>query len=293
MKKFQTLGELLSDFRAFSNISQSDLASELDVDVRSVIRWEKNDTLLSNEKEHLLSMVTFIPYQVIRNLNASVPIATFYDFDLRKYSLSSLSKDLPDADWIKSRLTSETDRIKTIDSNSDIEHIIRFIELQRNPLKTINKEIIRSAAQIFPEMNLIIQDQSGNYSGHCVYFPLHQDTYQKLRNREMTEAELEPKDLIDHKNNDNPVFYCHSITADCNENFFYIIGEVLNFYRKLDSKDYLYALITSRYDSHLMSHQLGVHTVWEDRDIQEQHNLLGVPRLVEGNFKNFLKKINS
>ena len=42
-----------------------------------------------------------------------------------------------------------------------------------------------------------------------------------------------------------------------------------------------------------MSHQLGVKTVWEDHETQEQYNLLDVPRLVEGNFENFLKKVNT
>jgi transcriptional regulator with XRE-family HTH domain len=95
MKKYETLGDLLIDFRSFNTLSQSELASQFDVDIRSVIRWEKDESLLSSAKEKAMTLITFRPYQVIRNLNMSNQIPTFYDFDLRKYSLSAISSDLP------------------------------------------------------------------------------------------------------------------------------------------------------------------------------------------------------
>ncbi|WP_033960036.1 transcriptional regulator [Psychroserpens jangbogonensis] len=289
MKKYKTLGDLMTDYRSYHSISQSELASEFDVDIRSVIRWEKNETLLSSDKENAMADITFIPYQVIRNLNTTTQIPTFYDFDLRKYSLSAISSDLPDANWIKSRINNETDRIKQISLHNDLKNIIRFIELQKNPLKSQNIDLITEACKLLPELNIAIHDQSGYYSGHCIYFPLSMETYLKIKNREIDENQLKPRDLINYKNHDNPVFYCHSITADCNENFFYIIGTVLKFYRDTPIKNYLYALLTSRYDSHLMSDQLGVKTVWKDEEAQKKYNLLDTPRLVEGNFSAFLK----
>ena len=81
MKKYITLGSILKDYRLHQGISQSELAANLDVDIRSVMRWEKNQTLLNSEKEEELARVTFIPYQVLRKLNAGNPIPTFYDFD--------------------------------------------------------------------------------------------------------------------------------------------------------------------------------------------------------------------
>lgn len=289
MNKYKSLGNLLIAYRNFYKLSQSEFASLVDVDVRTIIRWEKNETLLSNDTEKLLTKETFIPYQVIRNLNAKPPIATFYDFDLRKYSLSKISSSLPDADWIKSRLNFSTNRIRTINANKDLSHIIRFTKLQRNPLKSMNTDLIKSAIQLLPELNLLISDQSGFYSGHCVYFPLSIKTYQRLKSRDIEEYQLQSSDLVNYKTQEIPVFYCHSITADCNENFFYIIGEVLKFYRDIKAKNYIYALLTSRYDSHLMSKQLGVNTIWKDTNIQKKHQLIDAPRLIEGNFNSFLK----
>jgi len=70
MKKYTSLGTLLIDFRAYKNMSQAELASKFDVDIRTIIRWEKNETLLKSDKEEDMVDITFIPYQVIRNLNA-------------------------------------------------------------------------------------------------------------------------------------------------------------------------------------------------------------------------------
>ncbi len=288
MRKYKTFGDLLMDFRSHHNISQSKLASKLDVDIRSVIRWEKNKTLVGSDKENVLADITFIPHQVIRNLNTINQIPTFYDFDLRKYSLSSISSNLPDADWIKSRIDCQTNRLQPISITDDLKNVIRFTELQKNPLKSRNIDLITEACKLLPELNMVIRDQSGYYSGHCIYFPLDMDTYLKIKNREIDENQLEPRDLINYKNCDNPVFYCHSVTADCNENFFYIIGAVLKFYRDTPIKNYTYALLTSRYDSRLMSDQLGVKTVWEDIETKKKYNLLDAPRLVEGNFNAFL-----
>lgn len=292
MKKYITLGSILKDYRLHQGISQSELAANLDVDIRSVMRWEKNQTLLNSEKEEELARVTFIPYQVLRNLNAGNPIPTFYDFDLRKYSLTAISNELPDAEWIKAKIDMSTTRLKHIKTDEDIENIIRFTKLQNNPLKNINHKLIIEAARIFPDMNLIMFDQSGNYSGHSVYFPLGMTTYTKIRERKLNETDLEIKDLVNYKSQITPVFYCHSITADCNENFFYIIGAVLKFYRDLAPSNYLYALLTSRHDSRIMSQQLQVKTIWEDHATKKMYKLKDAPRLVEGNFNRFFENLD-
>ncbi len=289
MKKYSTLGELLVDYRRINKISQIDFAALFEVDIRTILRWEKNETLLKPDKEELLTDITFIPYQVIRNLNAPVAIPTYYDFDLRKYSLSSITKDLPDAEWIKDKIDKTTHRIRNINNDEDINNIIRFINLQKNDQKSTSKELIREAVRILPELNLIITDTSGNYAGHCVYFPLSEETYLKIKSKEIKENELKVEDLVNYKKQKTPVFYCHSITADCNENFFFIIGEVLMFFRDTKLENYIYALLTSRYDSYDMSKQLGVNLIWEDKEAQKEYGMLSAPRLYEGNFTNFLK----
>lgn len=289
MKKYSSIGEILFDYRTRNSISQIDLAAQFDVDIRTILRWEKNQTLLKPEKEEAMVEITFIPYQVIRNLNAPVPIPTYYDFDLRKYSLSSISNDLPDAEWIKDKIYKTTKRLRTIENDEDINNIIRFTILQKNLEKSLNKDLIIAAVKHVPELNLIVTDTSGNYAGHCVYFPLSFETYLKIKTKELKEKDLKVEDLVNYKTQDIPVFYCHSITADCNENFFFTIGEVLMFFRDIPIKNYIYALLTSRYDSYDMSKQLGVSMIWEDKEAQKEYGMISAPRLYEGNFIEFLK----
>ncbi len=291
MTKYDSLGEIIVAYRSRNIISQAEFASEMDVDVRTIIRWEKNKTQLKDELEFKLSAVTFIPHQVIRNLNSNTPIQTFYDFDLRKYSLSALSTELPEASWIKERMNVYTDRIRPFETKKDIEYFLRYNQLQRDPLKTSNKEIIQKSIEKLPELNIIIMDENDNYAGHCCYLPLKKSSYERIKSKEIKEAELTINDLISSISTEEPVYYCHSITADCNENFFYIIGEVFRFFNSKNvSTDYIYAILTSRYDSYDMSKDLGVHLIWEDNALQKKLNLLAPPRLYEGNFNQFLKQ---
>ena len=188
-------------------------------------------------------------------------------------------------------MDSINDKIRPIQTEKDIDCIIRYTQLQGDSLKTISKQLIREAARIFPELNLIVTDELGNYAGHSLYFPLSLKTYQKIKAQKLMENDLTIDDLVNYKTQSPPVFYCHSITADCNENFFVIIGAVLKFYRDTPlDKNYIYALITSRYDSYDMSKSLGVDLIWEDFDQQEKLDLKVPPRLYEGNFTNFLKQ---
>ncbi len=52
MKKYLTIGALLIDYRKENQLSQLDLSSEINVDVRTVQRWEKDITLIKPDKEN-------------------------------------------------------------------------------------------------------------------------------------------------------------------------------------------------------------------------------------------------
>jgi transcriptional regulator with XRE-family HTH domain len=290
MKKYTSLGALLTDFRNFSGISQADLGALLNVDIRTVIRWEKDETLIKTDKEEELVEITFIPYQVIRNLNASVAIPTFYDFSIRKYALSELSNDLPDADWFKSSIDVETKRIRSIHHETDIRNILRYTQHQYNTSKPIDPDLIRKAARLLPELNLILEDDAGFYAGHCVILPLKHETISKLRSRDIDEGGLTPGDLTNPWVESKSCFHGFDITADCNENVYYIIGFLLRYFRLHQQENYIYSAITSRYDSFTQVEQMGLKIVWEDEAAQHAQNLKAVVRYQEGNFNAFLNK---
>lgn len=289
MKRYTSLGELLVDYREYNKISQSNLAAEFDVDVRTIIRWEKNDTLLKPEKEEAMVDITFIPYQVVRNLNAPVSIPTFFDLSIRKYSLSSLSNDLPEAEWLKDKLSYSTERLRTIEYDSDMDNIIRATLMQEHISEAIDRDLLKKAINLLPELNLIMFDTSNYYSGHCVFLPLNEASYNKLRNREIQEKDLTVNDLVDYKYESRPIFFAYSINADCNENLFSLSAKIMTFFKAIKT-DYLYGSFISRMDSYTLNSQMGIKIVWDDGEQELKHKVISSPRFYEGNFTEFLSK---
>ena len=179
MKKYNSIGELLIEYRKINSLSQSDFAANVNVDIRTVRRWEQNFSRVTQEKEEEIVMETLLPYQLILNLNAFVAIPTYYDFELRKYSLTSMSKILPKVDWFKNQLKITTKRIRKIDFDFDIRYIIRFLELKNNNSHLINRQVLAEGIKLLPELNLIITDDSGYYAGHSFFYRL---LYLRMKN---------------------------------------------------------------------------------------------------------------
>ncbi len=289
MTKYNEIGELLIDYRRINSMSQADFAAELEVDIRTVQRWENGTTLIKSEKEEDIVLLTLLPYQLIRNLNASVPIPTFYDFSLRKYALTELSDELPDAAWFKSNLDKGTKRIRPLDHESDIDYLERYMQFHKKITRNLSA-VIKESARILPEMNLIITDDSGYYSGHSLIFPIREETYERLRSRHMEESELTVDDLIHPGQVERPIYYGFDITADCNDNIFYICGQLFRVIRDEFEKDYLYCATPFRSDNFKVNEELGLKIIWEGDKGVNQYGLEIAPRFQEGNFRDFLKK---
>lgn len=291
MKKYSTMGELLVDYRKISKISQADFGAKLRVDIRTIQRWENGSTLIKPEKEEDLVNETLLPYQLIRNLNASVPIPTYYNFSLRKYSLSKLTNKLPEVQWFKRNLNIATKRIRTLDYEADIDYIVRYMKYHKTITKSL-REVIRESVRLLPEMNLIITDDSGYYSGHSLIFPLKHEAYEKLKSRQINEQELTVHDLTAHRKLDRPIFFGFDITADSNDNNFYISSQLLRFVRDKPNQKYLFCSIPIRYDNLELSEQMGLRIIWEGEKGKNEHGLDVFPRFQEGNFRNFLSEDN-
>ncbi len=290
MKLYTTLGELLIDYRSINNISQSDFAASMDVDIRSVQRWEKNITLLKPEKEAELVEDSFLPYQLIRNLNTTNPIPTFYDFRIRKYSLSEISNDLPDINWIKQRMDVSTDNLNTINIDNDLPYIARYIEYQYDKHNTISKQVIEQAIILFPELNLHLTDNLGFYSGHSIILCINEETYLKLRNKEISNNQIRVNDLIDYKTAKRPIFFAYNVTADSNNSVFYILGAILKFFRDTKLNDYLFYTFTNRHDAPDLNEKLGLKSIWKEEgkdNIAPNDNTI---KFFEGTFTEFLKE---
>lgn len=286
MKQYFSIGELLIDYRQDRDLSQMDLSSQINVDIRTIQRWEKDITLIKPDKEKEIAVATLLPYQLIRNLNAAIPIPTYYDFRIRKYALNELNNELPNAEWFKDQVPEFSKRIRTIEIVSDMDILRKDLLLQKNNNEPISRNVLSRAIELLPELNLIIMDDFGNYSGHCITLPLNLETYEQLKNREISESDLTLSHLINFKTNDTPVFFNYDITADCNANVFYLAHEYLSFFKNLSSS-YFYCSYTMRYDSYTINEQLGLELIWKDPIQKDGLGLEYHPRFYAGNFDNY------
>ena len=284
MKKYNSLGELLIDFRIHRNMSQLDFAALLDVDARTVIRWEKNESLIKVEKEKILIENLGIPHQVIRNLNTDKPIAIYFDFNRWAYSLTALSKMVANSSEFISDYEFDTDRIQTISKDEDIEFIASIQKNQKNcePLRT---EVIKMAAKLLPELNLVLYGQSGFHEGHISILPLKYDSFIKLRDKTMRENELKLNDL-NINNSDNPlVFFYYSMYANSVDNIHYIMNRLLSHFRNKKYKDYIFAGISYRQQKIDRAQELGLKVIWEELP---DEGCESTAIFVAGNFDEFL-----
>ncbi len=287
MKKYLTIGALLIDFRKENQLSQLDLSSEINVDVRTVQRWEKDITLIKLDKEREIVEATLLPHQLIRNLNATIPIPTYYDFRIRKYSLSELNNKLPDANWIKQRLDEISKKIRTIDVSKDMDILKKDLKIQKFGHIPLSKSVLARAIELLPELNLIIMDDFHNYSGHSIVLPINVDTYQKLKNKEITGTDITLRDLVNYKTTEKPVFFNYDFTADCNDNIFYLAHNFLDFFQGMPDQAYEYCSYVMRYDSYKLNKQLGLELVWEGSVQEDYLGLAYYPRFYTGNFKKY------
>jgi transcriptional regulator with XRE-family HTH domain len=291
MKKYVSLGGLLIDYRRENELSQNDLAAQVNVDVRTVQRWEKDETLIKPEKEKELADDTLLPYQLIRNLNASSPIPTYYDFRIRKYSLTRLNNELPDADWFKERMGELSERVRRIEPENDIEILRRDLKTQKYGEGPLRLNLLKQAQEYLPELNLIIMDPYGNYSGHSLFFPISELCHRKLIRREIRPDQIRAEDLVNYRNRERPIFLNYDVTADCNDNVFFLGHQILAFFLDLPADDYIFCSYTSRYDSYKLNQQMKLELVWEDPIEKDALGLEYHPRLYEGNLNAFLSDL--
>jgi transcriptional regulator with XRE-family HTH domain len=284
MKKYFTLGELLIDYRKYRNISQLDFAGLLDVDVRTIIRWEKNESLIKVEKEKLLIKNFGIPHQVIRNLNTDKPIAIYFDFQRWVYSLSFLSRMVTSSWEFNKETEFETDRIETLSNDEDIK-FISFIQKNQKIGESINKEVVIRAAKILPELNLVLYGHSGYHAGHISILPLKYETFLQLRDKKKLENQISIQDLNSDFDAKPLVFYYYSLYANSLDNTYYLMNKLLCYFKKQKYEDYILAGISYRQAKIDRLKEMGLQVVWEE-NIKE--NVERKATFVAGNIDEFL-----
>jgi len=164
------------------------------------------------------------------------------------------------------------------------------MRFQKGSTNIVNEQVIKEAINLLPELNLIITDDSGNYAGHNIVFPLKADIYEKLKNRELLETQLSVNDLANWRIQAEPIFHTYDLTVDCNDNGYYLLGAIFRFFKNLKTDDYISSSYTLRHDILETSRGIGYKVIWEDKEEQKRLELEIPPRFMEGNFKDFLSE---
>lgn len=278
MVKFTGLSELLKSYRTKNNLTQIDLATVLEVDARSVIRWEKGLTLINRDKEEEFLEKLSIPFQVIHNLNSDPPIAIFYDFERRHYAHSAFDAIVNNASFFSNEVTSEEDVVSSIKTRQAIDYALDFVHLKEKVDQQKLVDVLQKSADILPEINLIAVDQSLHFSGQVSIIPMTLIESEAIINSAKALVDFNPslpKDV-----NEPVCFYVLSIHADSMHTAYYLRTRFFEFFKNCRYKNY--TVIAKPESEHL--------THWKQTGLRPIESKDELPLHLSGDFNAFLSE---
>lgn len=229
MKKYQDLGQLLRDFREVSGKSRASMAQWIGVDERSVRRWEKKQSPVRDSNIKDIAKNTKIPFEVLFRLNHQYP--TLYDISTHRYASCPFDKDYVNRRVLRKELfdTEEQGNLSSINLTNDIEEISSGLPayLGRG---TINTEALHCAIKILPELNLIIRDPVGFYSGHLICFPLRMAKYDDLKSMKLDETKITIKDMTAPPWDGPIALHIYSLLATCSTYVYCIMKRMIRYF---------------------------------------------------------------
>ncbi len=198
MKYFNNLGDLLKEYRELFSLNQEDFAEQLDTNLKTYQRWERNEHPAKEENLFKISQITWIPLHVTKTVNAGMPI--YYSVKKRKWSPTKLESKKYFFPELLTPTPPDDDGLFIRFAPLDSEEVIKLVkESDRNIYPSQNSFRIDTAYrahQIAPELNFVVYDLADLVVGHQVCLPLSQTTYAKIKNGQMAEGDILPKDIF-------------------------------------------------------------------------------------------------
>ena len=222
MKRYTNLSDFLIACRKYKGIAQIDLAGLLDVDVRTVSRWEKGVSLIKPDKEKIFAETLLIPYMVIRHLNSETPLPVYYNFEDRLYSLNAFGKKIIDSSIFKIDISVDDQKASIPETKEDFEFINKIVA-HRIKAPYASEQMLKKSAALLPELNLLLYDQAGTYAGCMVVFPLKLKVYEKIKTKELSVSMLTTRDLVDNTEREPFVYFYYVLYADSINTTFYMV----------------------------------------------------------------------
>ena len=172
MRRYETLGQLLEDFRQLNNMTKSQMAKWIDVDLKSYTRWQKNRSPIHTANIDVLAEKAKIPFEVLFRLNHEYP--TLYDVVTHRYTNCPFDTDFVNRDILQERLfyTEEEGNLTPIRNPKDIHEVTECPFPLYFRKGGASQAVMLCSFKALPELNLILRDPVGYYSGHLICFPL-------------------------------------------------------------------------------------------------------------------------
>ncbi|MBU4009833.1 MAG: helix-turn-helix domain-containing protein [Proteobacteria bacterium] len=198
-KLYKSLGALLKEYRQWREISQEKLAESIRISVRELQNWEANRRRARIENLHDLSELTGIPMQALVALNADQPIW----YSLRKrfftYSLIENTQFSSHELFTSGKKSEDQTLIKTVTITTE-KQIDMILSCHRDLYGTnsyLQKDVIRAATAIVPDLNIILFDYWGHYVAHRICLPVKMSVYQELKKQKSLENYLTSEMISD------------------------------------------------------------------------------------------------
>lgn len=236
MKKYYNLMELLKEYRQANLLTQEDLADRLEVDVRSIIRWENGLTKIVREKEATIAELLSIPFQVIRNLNADPPFATYYDIVRRNYANSAIGSVIMHASFFIDEFPKEDKNLRTISHATELRVILNHRK-EVSKSGVLDAAVLIEAAKMLPELNLVAVDHSNFFAGHLCVLPLTQSSMEKLINKELNSWDIKQHHLESKTSVPNQ-FFVYSTYADSIASAYYLMHRLFGYFTEQKLPNY-------------------------------------------------------
>lgn len=295
MKLYNSIGEILKEFRNYTSQKQFELCQMLSIPDRTYRRWENNENLLKGENIRLLSVKLKIPFEVLLRLNHGYE--TYYDIRTRQFKRNEIDVNLsnlilsPEAYSLKN----ENDRLKPISNDLEIDKILEYDHHIYPTSNPISKKIIARSSVLLPELNLIVYDSIGNYIGHLVCIPIKNVIYRKIKEQILEEGDLRIDDLISNTDSaDSFTFYVYSFYAASANYALVLFRRIISFLKKINRNNnstFLAAYAVTE-DGIQLCKKLGMKIIFENIKEKQELNIDRIPCLYETDIKNLISLVN-
>jgi transcriptional regulator with XRE-family HTH domain len=209
---YKTLGALLRDYRRTHRIKQARLAKEIEIDQKTLSRWEGGS---SPGHENLLRLAqhTIFPIELLLRLAYEIP--TLYNVKSHRMAYSGFDTDFVNRKLLQKELFvgGPDTTIEVTQARDSLAHVLRRKRQIYTEARWVADKVVGRASELAPPLNLVAHGYGQTYVGHLLVLPVNKSAYQALRSQGRRERQIELADLVDLHAPDLGALHIYSLHA--------------------------------------------------------------------------------